>query len=398
MIRGAKHVAVACRRPGADEEGKPINAPDTPIFVETERVSTFASRASKKFAPARWPFVRGAFVLLESMELGSKGLRLSTRVAMEPPARTPDTDAGSCEKNSSADASAADQTRPLSAAEPIASAGGVPAPQRSLQGALWIAAAAAAAGAVYWARNTGRLSAGAVLGISIAVGLLALIAVIARMAKQEEARDPGALTLSGIAVGATMVVGLTLGISIFFLLPSLVAGLFHRYLNAWELNLVEGVIRVALFFAYLTWISRMPNIRRLFQYHGAEHQVIHAHEHGLELVPESAEKFSTIHPRCGTAFLAIVLVISVVIFAFAGWQVWWERLLVRVGGLPLIAGVSYELLKLNSRGNNRFLAALTAPGLWFQRITTQPPSRDQVEVAIAAMRGVLDAEAADIAH
>nr|MDQ2732077.1 DUF1385 domain-containing protein [Armatimonadota bacterium] len=118
---------------------------------------------------------------------------------------------------------------------------------------------------------------------------------------------------------------------------------------------------------------------------------------GLDLTPENAARFSTVHPHCGTAFLAIVLVTSTIVLTFSGWHVWWVNALLRLVLLPPIAGVSYELLKWNSRRPNFVLKAFAAPGLWFQKITTQPPSRDQVEVAIAAMGGVLLAERSEVA-
>ena len=380
MIRGPRHVSVACREPGGDEKGNPVTAPDTPIFTETELVSTFASRLTQRYRFMKWPLIRGVLVLLESMELGSKGLRLSARIAMTPPVSS-DLSEETAHTNGA--------LPPAVEEAPVTSVSGVPVALRVGGAAL---AGVLGAGLLYLARHQGWLSRD---GLWVIVGVLILFAVLLSRVRREEARE-GSLTLSGIAVGATMVLGLSIGVGFFFLLPSLLAGALHRYLTPWQLNLSEGVLRLVMFFGYLKLIARMPNIRRLFQYHGAEHQVIHAHEHDLELTPENAARFSTIHPRCGTAFLAIVLVVSVLVFTFAGWQVWWERLLVRLAGLPVIAGVSYELLKWNSRRPNRVLSAFAAPGLWFQKITTQPPDRDQVEVAIAAMQGVLAAESESV--
>lgn len=369
MIRGARHVCVACRQPQPGEEGRSTPSPDGPIFVDAEEINTFAGRLTRRFKPARWPLVRGSLVLLESMELGARGLRLSASVALS--GTTPGTDiqAGRDPGHNTAPVSSGRVTAGAAAGTILAAAGYVCYHYRLL------------------AAPEVRLALGIL--VVVALGILLLLKLVQR----EEKAVPAARSLGEMAVGATMVLGLALGIGIFFLLPSLLAGAFQRYLRAaWEMNLVEGGIRLLLFFGYLSAIARMANVRRLFQYHGAEHQVIHVHENGLELTPENAGRFPTIHPRCGTAFLAIVLVISVVVFTFVGWQAWWIRLILRLVLLPLVAGVSYEVLKWNSRYPNPILKAVVAPGLWFQRITTQPPSRDQVEVAIAAMEGVLALE------
>ena len=381
MIRGAKHVCVACRQ--LDSEGDGTNPPpsDSPVFVQTELISTFAGRFSERNRAARWPLIRGSLVLLESMELGAKGLRLSATIAL-----------GSSEPKGKANAARADD-EPRS---PAPSAESSSAPAAASSGRGWTIAGLAAlclgAGAAVWAEKAGIVTLAELrIGLLVAgAAILALSLLFGRASKEEYLK---ATSMGEMAVGATMALGLTLGIGIFFVLPSLaVEGLRGFIPEAWALNLMEGFVRVALFFGYLVLIARLPNIKRIFQYHGAEHQVIHAYEEGLDLTPENAARFSTVHPRCGTAFLAIVLVTSVILFAFAGWQHLWLRLILRVAFLPLIAVISYELLKLNSRRPNFVLNAFVAPGLWFQKITTQPPTRDQVEVAIAALMGVLAAE------
>ena len=384
MIRGPKHVCVACRQLEMGEDGKPLPPADSSLFVDAEPINTFAGRLVSKYRIARWPFVRGSLVLLESMELGSKGLRLSASVAL-----------GTHQSGKQTAAAEIDQTHERSATPSGAQSssmlkqGLLPALILCIAAALW-----AIAFRLGWTNYPSFLPA----FLSVAAAAFALTVLIARVHK-EEAADQAPKTLNDIAVGATMALGLALGIGIFFLIPNLIAALFTRLISVhWLLNIVEGAFRICLFFGYLMLISRMENIRRIFQYHGAEHQVIHTHESGLELTPENASQFSTVHPRCGTAFLAIVLVISVVIFAFTGWPALWLRLVLRVVLLPVIAGFSYELLKWNSRRPNVVLSLLTSPGLWFQKITTQPPSRDQVEVAIAAMVGVLKIESESLSH
>ncbi|HEU5263942.1 MAG TPA: DUF1385 domain-containing protein, partial [Gaiellaceae bacterium] len=159
---------------------------------------------------------------------------------------------------------------------------------------------------------------------------------------------------------------------------------------------VEGVIRVAVFIGYILVISLLPDLRRVFQYHGAEHKAINALEAGADLTPTTVQRFSLIHPRCGTAFLLWVMVIAIFVFAFVGRPVWYWLILSRILLLPVIAGLAYELIRYAGKHqDNRVLMTLLAPGLWLQRLTTREPSDDQVEVSIRALRSVLDREAAE---
>ena len=153
--------------------------------------------------------------------------------------------------------------------------------------------------------------------------------------------------------------------------------------------IVEGLIRVAIFILYLSLISLLPDLKRVFQYHGAEHKAINALEAGEELTPERVQKFSLIHPRCGTAFLLWVMVIGIFVFAFVGRPAWYWLITSRVLLLPVIAGLAYELIRFAGRHQrSRLLMALLAPGLWLQRLTTRPPSLDQLEVSIRALQDV----------
>jgi uncharacterized protein YqhQ len=160
--------------------------------------------------------------------------------------------------------------------------------------------------------------------------------------------------------------------------------------------IVEGVIRVSVFIAYILVISLLPDLKRVFQYHGAEHKAINALEGGAELTPSNVQKFSLIHPRCGTAFLLWVMVIAIFVFALVGrpslpWLVASRILL-----LPVIAGLAYELIRYAGKHqDNRVLMTLLAPGLWLQRLTTREPTDDQVEVSIQALRRVMEKEAAE---
>jgi uncharacterized protein YqhQ len=159
-------------------------------------------------------------------------------------------------------------------------------------------------------------------------------------------------------------------------------------------NLVDGLIRIALFVGFLLLISRWKDIRRVFEYHGAEHRVVFAFESGKPLTVEHAQSFSTYHPRCGTSFLLVVMLVSIALYTLLPFDTFLLRFVGRVALLPLIAGVSYELIRFAARRRESMLATLTAPGLWLQRITTQPPSDDQTAVAIRALEGAMALEKA----
>jgi len=196
--------------------------------------------------------------------------------------------------------------------------------------------------------------------------------------------------------GATFVTfsaAILLGVGAFIVLPLFLAQsipglrLGHPIVS----NLVEGCIRLSLFFAYLVAISFMKDIRRVFQYHGAEHKVVYAYEAGEELTLDAARGHTTLHPRCGTAFLTTVFVIAILVFSLAGNPALWLKILSRLLLLPVVAGISYEVQRYTGRHFDRpWIRILAQPGLWLQRLTTREPSDDMVEVAIAAMNGVLE--------
>jgi uncharacterized protein YqhQ len=184
-----------------------------------------------------------------------------------------------------------------------------------------------------------------------------------------------------IAVGAFVVLPLYIVNSV----PTLRAG------NSILFNLVEGCIRIAFFLVYLFAISLMQDIHRVFQYHGAEHKTVYTYEAGEKLTVENARKYSTLHPRCGTAFLMIVLVISILVFSLAGNPALWIKLLSRLLLLPVVAGVSYEALQFSGKNHKRlWVRVLTQPGLWLQRLTTAEPTDDMIEVAIASLKNVTE--------
>lgn len=187
----------------------------------------------------------------------------------------------------------------------------------------------------------------------------------------------------------TMVFAFGLAVVLFVIIPTYAAKFIHSAVtDPMLLNLFEGVLRLAIFFAYVVAISAMKDIRRVFQYHGAEHKTIHAYEAGLELTVDNVRPFSTLHPRCGTNFLLIVMLVSVFVFAFLGWPDLWLRIASRVALLPLIAGIGYEIIRYAGRSDKRWVAVAMAPGLWLQKLTTREPSDDMLEVAICALEAV----------
>lgn len=189
----------------------------------------------------------------------------------------------------------------------------------------------------------------------------------------------------------TIVLSLGLAILLFAVLPTAAAHLLIIFApGALVQNLIEGLFRIVVFLIYVVAIGRLKDIKRVFQYHGAEHKVINAYEAGDQLVVDRVQRYSTLHPRCGTSFLLIVMVISILIFSLLGQQVLWWRILSRVLLLPVVAGISYELVKLSGKYAAAPLCRiLIAPGMWLQKLTTNPPDDGQVEVAITAFGAVL---------
>lgn len=201
-------------------------------------------------------------------------------------------------------------------------------------------------------------------------------------------------SISNWEMALSVVFAMTMGVGLFFLLPAGLAHLLNDYVQTpiWQ-NIIEGVIRISVFLLYIWGISLMKDIQRVFQYHGAEHKTIYAYEAGEELTPENACKYSTLHPRCGTSFLLIVMVISILVFSLLGEQTLAARMVSRIILLPLVAGISYEFLKFAGKNiKNPVVRVLSAPGLWLQKLTTREPDENQLEVAIQALNRVLELE------
>lgn len=199
---------------------------------------------------------------------------------------------------------------------------------------------------------------------------------------------------SGPVAWGTVIVSFALGIGLFFVGPLLLVRLVDPYITSSLLsNILEGVIRMVLFVAYIGLIGRIPDIRRVFAYHGAEHKTINAYESGADLTPEEVARHSTAHYRCGTAFLLSVMVISILIFALLGRPPLLLRILSRILLIPVVAGVAYEYIKLTNRfQHNRLVRAIAAPNLALQRLTTREPELPMLEVAISALKSVLRSE------
>ena len=209
------------------------------------------------------------------------------------------------------------------------------------------------------------------------------------MGEEEEVHFQGPLAWGTIALSFALAVG------IFFLLPLLLVSLIDRHISSSLLsNFLEGLIRLGFLLAYIRLVSFIPDIRRVFRYHGAEHKTIHAYEAGAPLEPHQVQRYTTAHPRCGTAFLLGVAALAVLIFSLLGRPGLWARILSRVLFIPVIAGLSYELLKLADRHRTNWLLRVLwlRPGLALQRLTTGEPDDSMVEVAITALRELLNLE------
>ena len=194
-------------------------------------------------------------------------------------------------------------------------------------------------------------------------------------------------------IAMTILFALVLASILFIVIPTGAAHLAAAYTDdPIVFNLIEGGIRLMVFLLYIWGISFMGGIRRVFQYHGAEHKTIHCYEAGEALTVENVQKFPRLHPRCGTNFLLIVMVVAIVFHVFFGWPDLWLRILSRLAILPVVAGVSYEIIRFAGRSENYLVHILITPGLWLQYLTTRPPADEMVEVAIESLKAVLPAE------
>ncbi|MFR1709889.1 MAG: DUF1385 domain-containing protein [Clostridium sp.] len=193
---------------------------------------------------------------------------------------------------------------------------------------------------------------------------------------------------SSVLMGISLVISLTFAVLLFFILPTVLTSVVKKTItaNVIALNVVEGLIRVIIFLAYIFLVGKLEDIKRVYQYHGAEHKTIFCYESGIELTPENAKKFGRLHPRCGTNFLFLVMVISIIIFSFTGWQSIGQRVVSRILLLPVVSGVTYEVIKWLGKSDSKISKIIAWPGLLLQKITTQEPDESMLEVAITSLK------------
>ena len=220
---------------------------------------------------------------------------------------------------------------------------------------------------------------------SLVLGISSLV-YSANVALEEEEEK-----ISGVSIWLILLVSLAFAVSLFFMAPLFLTKILDPYINSsLVFHLIEGVIRLAIFLGYLWLISLLPDIKRVFAYHGAEHKTINAYEDGASLEAKAISKYSTAHARCGTAFLLAVLIIAILVFALIGRQAVWLMVVSRILLLPVIASLAYEVTQFGSRHmDNGFVRAIMAPGLWLQSLTTREPDDSQIEVAVTALKEVL---------
>lgn len=221
---------------------------------------------------------------------------------------------------------------------------------------------------------------------SLVIGIRSL-GYSAQMAGEEEEQ------LSDRELAGTIAFAFVLAAVLFIAIPTGAAKLFHSITeDPVFLNLMEGMLRLFIFIAYIVGISRMKDIQRVFQYHGAEHKTIACFEAGEALTVENAMKHTRFHKRCGTSFLLIVMLVSIFVFAFLGWPSLIERIVSRIVLLPVVAGISYEIIRFSANSDNCLLGWAVKPGLWLQRLTTREPEPDMLEVAIESAKAVMPAD------
>jgi uncharacterized protein YqhQ len=237
------------------------------------------------------------------------------------------------------------------------------------------------------------------LGQAMWLGLKALrFSANAALQEAKPEADAKPVQVSSWMMGVNLALSLLFFIFLYKFVPLFLATQLGHYVPSMHgrlaINLVDGTIRILIFLAFLTLISRMKDISRVFEYHGAEHKVVFNFESGKPVTVENAQKFITFHPRCGTSFLIVVMLISMLVYALLPFDGFAAKFLARIALLPLVVGVSYELIRFAAKRPGGLMATLTTPGLWLQRVTTQPPSDEQTAVAIHALNGAMQLEKA----
>lgn len=218
---------------------------------------------------------------------------------------------------------------------------------------------------------------------------------------EEEEEEPSKMTnwldkvtggkAEDILMGLTVCFSIIMAIGLFMVLPYLLTGFLSNFIKShFIVTVIEGVVRIGIFLLYVVLISQMEDIQRVFMYHGAEHKTINCMENGEDLTPENVKKYSRLHKRCGTSFLLIVMVVSIIFFMFIRLENVWLKVIVRILLVPVIAGVSYEFIRLAGRSDNKLVCTLSKPGMMLQKLTTREPDEEMIEVAIKAVEGVFD--------
>ena len=210
--------------------------------------------------------------------------------------------------------------------------------------------------------------------------------------EEEEKKKPSKLDefLEKNIIWISVVISVVFSVVLFILLPTVLVGIFKAYIdNTLILNGIEGIVRIAIFLGYILAISGMKDIRRVFEYHGAEHKSIFCYEHGEELTVENVKKYGRLHPRCGTSFLFIVMIVSILLFSLFRWSGLLMRLVIRILLIPIVAGISYEIIKWAGKSESKLSCIVSAPGMWLQKLTTREPDDKQIEVAVEALKNVL---------
>ncbi len=206
--------------------------------------------------------------------------------------------------------------------------------------------------------------------------------------KKKETKE----NMSDWMIYGSVILAICMSVGLFIVLPNVISNIFvpNKEANPVIYNLVESIVKIAIFLGYLFAVSLMKDIQRTFEYHGAEHKTIFCYENGEELIPENVKKYSRFHPRCGTSFLLFVVIISIIVFSLVGvYKNPFINLGLRLLLLPLVAGISYEIIKFAGRSTSKYITWLNAPGKWLQRLTTREPDEKQIEVAIAALKAVI---------
>ncbi len=239
-----------------------------------------------------------------------------------------------------------------------------------------------------WMRRTPLIRGIIVLIEAMVLGIKSLL-YSANVSLEEEEEK-----ISGVLVWALVAVSLAFSVVLFFMVPLFLTKLLDPYINSsLVFHLIEGFIRLGIFIVYLKLLTLMPDIKRVFSYHGAEHKAVNAHEAGVPLEVEAVKEYNTTHVRCGTSFLFVVLIIAIIVFALVGRPAVWLMVLSRIVLIPVIAALGYEVIYFGaSHARNGFVRAILAPGLWLQALTTREPDDSQLDVALAALKKVVEVD------